>query len=70
MRSAGGQNLEHITWANITMFMAVLRRLTEPAILRALARPCTGKQSFLCLVKRNHCALESLQNMSVIGSLE
>ena len=64
MRSAGGQNLEQITWANITMFRAVLRRLTEPAILRALATPCTGKQSILCLVKRNNCALESFQNMS------
>ena len=46
------------------MFRAVQRRLTEPAILRALATPCTGKQSILCLVKRNNCALESFQNMS------
>lgn len=51
MRSAGGQNLEQISWANIKMFMAVLRRLTEPSILRALVTPSTGKQSILCLVK-------------------
>ena len=52
MRSAGGQNLEQISWANISMFMAVLRRLTEPVILRALATPCKGKQSFLHLSNR------------------
>ena len=40
---AGGQDLEQISSANISTFLAVLRRLTEPAILIALAACSTGR---------------------------
>ena len=51
----GGQDLEPISWENTTMFLAVLRRLTEPAILRALATPCPGRKAFLAPQGTQQC---------------